>query len=81
MGTLGNQPPRDPSIGHILKIIKEMGWKFDTMTPEKWHAACEVTRTALAIENADALDEQLGGFGEILNRLCDVIEGLSQTSE
>jgi hypothetical protein len=45
----------------------------EKLTSAQWHAACDAVRTALAIQNADVLDEQLAGFGEILQELCAAI--------
>ena len=50
----------------------------DKMTPAQWYAAYDVARTALAIQSADILDEQLAGFGEILRSINWAIDGLAE---
>jgi hypothetical protein len=77
MGTLFDQPPRQDSLKYYVCSITEtaelMGYSTGKMTPAQWHAACDVTRAALAIQNADRLDEQLAGFGEILRDIGGAI--------
>jgi hypothetical protein len=81
MGTLFEQRPRQDTfktrIWWIQGIAEEMGFKGEKLTPAEWHAVCDVARTALALQNADVLDEQLAGFGEILQELVCAIEGLN----
>jgi len=82
MGTLFDQPPRQESVnGYVYtvrRVAAEMGYALDTIKPAEWHAACDVVRTALALQTADALDEQLAGFGEILKELVAAIEKLGE---
>jgi hypothetical protein len=77
MGTLHNQPARQEHLKYyvssIAAVAKQIGYNPDKMTPAQWHVACDVARTALAIQNADALDEQLSGFGEILHSMSESI--------
>jgi hypothetical protein len=44
-------------------------------TPD-WRDSCDLTRTALAVQSADIQDEQLAGFGNILNNLVEAINQL-----
>ena len=48
----------------VCNVGRELGYKMDD--PEQVRAACDVIRTALAVQNADVLDEQLDGFGQLL---------------
>ena len=62
----------------IREIAEEMGFNVAKgLTPAEWHAVCDVARTALALQNADVLDEQLAGFGEILQELVEAIRELA----
>ena len=72
MGTLFDQRPRGETLLQIMEGIQLTRGRFgfpEEMTPADWHALCDLTRTALAVQSADVLDEQLGGFGDILNNL------------
>ena len=77
MGTLFNQDPRENHIEnymrHVLTGLEIMGVKPKDATPDQWKTACEIVKAGLAIQNADILDEQLGGFGEILHSLIEVL--------
>ena len=82
MGTLFSQPPREERLlrwgaGSIARALEIMQIP-DTRkpTPAEWHAACDIVRTALAVQSADAQDEQLAGFGEILVRIADALRGM-----
>lgn len=87
MGTLYHQRPRQDTIDYyhnvIVKALALMGLDERdvntgkvAVTPAQWHAACDITRTALAIQSADAGDEQLAGFGELVSRLVDELSRL-----
>lgn len=81
MGTLFNQPERQAYLGGnalvwLLGIMHEHD--FDPKKPNDVHAFCDLMRTALAIQSADALDEQLAGFGELLQSLIEAINGLQE---
>ena len=75
MGTLQNQRPRQESIESYVSTVCYTaeqiypGKARDKMTPEEWKAAAAVMTAALGMQSADALDEQLAGFGEILQGL------------
>jgi hypothetical protein len=77
MGTLFDQQPRQESISSyvhtVRRVAAEMDYDLNTIKPAEWHAACDVVRTALALQTADTLDEQLAGFGEILKELVAAI--------
>ena len=71
MGTLFNQEPRqhklDSYVNTIARILeRDLGKDPDNTTPEWWVAAAKVAEAATRLQNADCLDEQLAGFGEIL---------------
>jgi hypothetical protein len=75
LGTLFNQQPRQEYLGGnaitwLLGVMERNG--FDPKKPAEVHAFCDLMRTALAIQSADTLDEQLGGFGEILQEFVEV---------
>jgi hypothetical protein len=82
MGTLFDQSPRQETLDSyahtILSIARNAGFDTDNMTPAEWHAACDLARTALAIQSADALDEQLAGLGHILQQIAGAIEGVAK---
>ena len=48
MGAPG-QESLESYVRPITRIAGQMGYDPDAMTPVQWHAACDVTRTALAI--------------------------------
>jgi hypothetical protein len=85
MGTLFEQKHRTASLSAYAKEVKSvahnMGLDPDNLTPAEWHAACDVLRTGLAIQNADVLDEQLAGFGKILIDLVEAIQMLKGDSD
>ncbi len=67
MATVYDQPPRQQTLsrGHDEVwdwVRKYMGVSEPKhVTPEQWQAAAAVVRTSLAIQSADALDEQISG--------------------
>lgn len=74
MGTLFNQRPRQETLSsyfHEIEKALELMNVHGPLTPAQWHAACDIVRTALAIQSADALDEQLGGLGAIVQELVE----------
>ena len=76
MGTLFSQAARWEGLGAagIEGVAVEMFPKAGELTPEQWHAACDVARTSLTVQSADAFDEQFAGFGEIAIRLVEALE-------
>jgi len=79
MGTLQHQNPRVDTIqgyvstlGNIAEQMYPHKMQRD-LQPEEWHAVAAITQAALAIQSADALDEQLAGFGEILGHIADCL--------
>ena len=68
MATLFSQPPRQDALREyalwVCMVGRELGYQMDD--PKQVRAACDVIQVALMIQNADVLDEQLGGFGELL---------------
>ena len=76
MATLFDQPPRQDALSLYVSWVHTNGVDlgFDMKDPKQVHAACDLIRTALAIQNADTLDEQLGGFGELLRDFVDTKE-------
>jgi len=68
MGTLFDQPARINSLASIAEWVCLTGTDlgFNMKTPDGVRAACDIIRTALMIQNADVLDEQLGGLGSLL---------------
>lgn len=81
MGTLFDQPERSKWLGGtaiewLVHGMRDSG--FDPKKPSEVHAFCDLMRTALAIQSADTLDEQLAGFGEILQSLVEAINGLQE---
>jgi hypothetical protein len=75
MGTLDTQPPRGQSLENCFHYataaLRFMGIPEDKKpTAAEWHAACDIVRTALAVQSADVLDEQLAGFGGILESIA-----------
>jgi hypothetical protein len=86
MGTLFQQLPRTAhvngngrlsQISWIREIAREMGYTGENLSPEQWHAVCDVARTSLAVQNADTMDEQLAGFGEIFKELVEAVQMLA----
>ena len=81
MGTLFDQPDRQRYLGNgaipwLLATMRDNG--FDPKKRDDVHAFCELMRTALAIQSADVLDEQLAGFGEILQSIVSAINDLQE---
>jgi hypothetical protein len=79
MGTLFDQKPRQDYLGGgaivwLMSTMRENG--FDPKKPDDVHAFCDLMRTALAIQSADTLDEQLAGFGEILEKIAEALSAL-----
>jgi hypothetical protein len=76
MGTLFDQKPRQEGIqGYCLEvseILDRYGWS-NNPTPEQVTAACRVLEVGIKLQNADVLDEQLAGFGKIIQSLVDAI--------
>ena len=77
MATLFDQPPRHDTLGLYVSWVHNNGVDlgFDMKDPRQVRAACDIIHTALAIQNADALDEQLGGFGQLLQNFISAKEG------
>lgn len=83
MATLHDQPPRQQTLGRYYGDI--WGWiqKYigatdpAAVTPEQWQAAAAVVRTALAIQSADAFDEQVSGaVAELSHAMTGIAEAL-----
>jgi hypothetical protein len=81
MGTLFDQPPRLESLGKLFDYVRSEAQKIaknpKAPTLEELQVASEMVRAALAIQSADVLDEQLGGFGSILEGIADSLERIS----
>ena len=81
MGTLSSQPERQPGLINTFDWVRDFARKIakdrNSPTLAEYHAACDILRTALAVQSADVLDEQLGGFGQILERISDSLEKIS----
>jgi hypothetical protein len=78
MGTLLDQPERQ--FYSTMRLIQAWGRDLDfpeLMEPADWHALCDLVRTAIAVQNADIQDEQLAGFGEILQNLVEAIREMT----
>ena len=78
MGTLFDQVSRQRSIDSyvstVIGVAHEL-WPDDkTYTPAQYEAAARVAEAALKIQNADVLDEQLAGFGEILRDFVSALD-------
>lgn len=71
MGTLFNQSPRYKSLRAVDQLVNDMFGEKDLYSPEEWRAAIELAKYNLALQSADVLDEQLAGFGEILERFVE----------
>lgn len=73
MGTLFNQRPRSDTLETYFHLMKDaLGFMgIDRPTPADWQLACDMVRTALGVQSADVLDEQLAGFGELLSKMVD----------
>lgn len=77
MGTLFDQPARQDYLGGSAVSWLQSGMRdsgYDPKKPADVHAFCDLMRTAIAIQSADVLDEQLAGFGEILQSLVEAIQ-------
>ena len=76
MATLFNQPPRQDKLQEyalwVCNVGRELGYQMDD--PKQVRAACDVIHVALMVQNADVLDEQLGGFGELLQDFINMKE-------
>jgi hypothetical protein len=77
MGTLFDQRPRQETLqGYcdtVDRILKGYGWDKKP-TPEQVTAACRVLEVGIKLQSADVLDEQLAGFGMIIQSLVRAIE-------
>jgi len=79
MGTLRDQPARQDTLLRYAITIGKVGREIfhdgcnGELTETQWHVACDVTRTALAIQNADVRDEQLADLGKLLESLSDAL--------
>lgn len=83
MPTLFDQPPRleeNYGISRLTGYFSAVRDALDFMkvggepTLEQWNTACRIVETALKIQSADVLDEQLAGFGELLQTLTSVLK-------
>ena len=83
MATLFDQPPRQETLAGYMHWIRarapEFGFSLDTMSAADWQALCDIVRTALSIQNADAQDEQLAGFGQLLGNLGDSLSDIGDS--
>lgn len=75
MGTLFNQPERGKTVAQNMGIFwdfvsKVFPYKWakggDDFTPEELSVAAQVMTACLRLQDADTRDEQLAGFGELL---------------
>jgi hypothetical protein len=76
MGTLFNQRPREECARlHIDNVLRQIAYiidkPLDKLNVEELRVGVEVVRLAHAVQGADALDEQLAGFGQILKDFLD----------
>lgn len=82
MATLHDQPPRQVTLGQYHREIWEWLQVWcgvndpKDATPEQWQAAAAVVRTSLAIQSADAFDEQISGVVEELVQTIHEIANL-----
>jgi hypothetical protein len=82
MGTLGSQPAREyvhkdlgTFIKEIIKLSKEHAISVESVIEAK--KAIELERqNCLSVQNGDYKDEQMGGFGKILERIAEAIENI-----
>ncbi|EGQ9167660.1 hypothetical protein ACTA57_004462 [Vibrio parahaemolyticus] len=83
MGTLGNQDPRDHftnginSLDYFLEDAANLAKKHKTtleVVVQAKHALEIERQNNIAIQHGDYIDEQAGGFGEILTRIADALE-------
>jgi hypothetical protein len=85
MGTLFNQQRRVETLSgnarSLYDALELMGIKSADATHTDWTVACDIVRTLLAVQSADVLDEQLGGFGEILQELVRALEAIAGAVE
>jgi hypothetical protein len=83
MGTLFDQPPRQETLAGYMHWIRarapEFGFSPDAMTAADWRALCVIVRTALAIQDADAQDEQLAGFGQLIGSIGDSLSDIGDS--
>ena len=84
MGTLFDQRPRQEAIqGYCLEvseILERYGWN-EKPTPDQVMAACKVLEVGIKLQSADVLDEQLAGFGMIIQSLVRAIESAVRVQE
>jgi hypothetical protein len=85
MGTLFNQQRLVETLSgnarSLYDALELMGIKSADATHTDWTVACDIVRTLLAVQSADVLDEQLGGFGEILQELVRALEAIAGAVE
>ena len=83
MATLYDQPPRQETLAAYMHWIcdraPEFGFSPNAMTAADWRALCDIVRTALAIQTADARDEQLAGFGQLIGNIGDSLSGIDDS--
>ena len=76
MGTLFDQPPR-MSKGYILNYADRIAEKIRDIQ-EKYNlserSATEAVKMSIDIYDKDVKDEQLAGFGEILQDIADALK-------
>jgi hypothetical protein len=86
MSTLFTQPPRDykratsVDVDDFLAIAKELALKHKIEVSDvvaAKHALELQRRNDLQVANGDAYDEQLAGFGEILNNIADSLRDMA----
>jgi hypothetical protein len=81
MGTLHDQPMRTRRDGQVeladaLSALRKLDKPFTTSDIVALFAALvEQSKVAAYLDNADILDEQLAGFGEILQSISDNLKG------
>jgi hypothetical protein len=85
VGTLFSQPERQPGLINTFEWVKDFARNIakdrNSPTLAEYHAACDILRTALAVQSADVLDEQLGGFGRIAESLVEAVNQISNRVE
>lgn len=82
MGKLGDQPPRnrfDQNLALFISDIQDAAKKTGISFQDALKAA-EILelerRNQLFRQDGDYFDEQMGGFGEIFERIASSLEGL-----
>lgn len=83
MATLGNQPPRNQFTNSVELLDNFFEYAVDLANKHKTtldvviqakHALEIERQNNIAIQHGDYIDEQAGGFGEILARIASAIE-------